>query len=134
MRRFFLLIGLLLCAFGGYLVLSTYLFVHRAITVEAEVVAVEERRGPPKPRSKVPLHVKYRLPDGTEHLSKTSMPLLQKVESGDRLQLLVDGARPEVVRLPLLSVLWATPLTVVLVGILLAMGSRFLPTASRRLD
>lgn len=124
MRRAMFMLGIVLCLIGGYLSASTYLMLDRAIAVEAEVVAVEERTGPPKPRSKTPIHLRYTLPDGGEHLSKTSMPMLQKVEVGDRVRILVDGANPEMVTLPLLSVLWATPITLCVVGIALLVGSR----------
>jgi hypothetical protein len=124
MRRAVLIFGIALCLGGVYLSASTYLFLTRAVQVEAEVVAVETRQGPPKPRSKTPLHVRYRLSDGHEHLSKTSMPLLQRVEVGDRVHVLVDSLNPEVIRLPLLSVLWATPITLCVVGVALVAASR----------
>jgi hypothetical protein len=130
MRRGVFILGIVLCFAGVYLCGSTYLFLNRAIPVEAEVVAVEERKGPPKPRSKTPLHVRYRLPSGEEHLSKTSMPLLQRVEAGDRVHVLVDSANPEVVTLPLLSVLWATPITLCIAGVVLVLGSRLAPRAT----
>lgn len=129
MRRVLCILGIVSCLGGVYLCASTYLFLNRAIAVEAEVVAVEERKGPPKPRSKTPLHLRYSLPNGGEHLSKTSMPLLQRVEVGDRVHVLVDSANPEVVILPLLSVLWATPITLCVVGIALVVGSGLVPRA-----
>lgn len=130
MRRTALILGIVLCLVGVYLCASTYLFLNRAIAVEAEVVAVEERKGPPKPRSKTPLHLRYSLPNRGEHLSKTSMPLLQRVEVGDRVRVLVDSANPEVVTLPLLSVLWATPITLCVAGIALVVGVRLAPRAT----
>ncbi len=134
MRRVMMILGAVLGVVGMFLVVRTVLFVGRAVTIEAEVMAVEERRGPPKPRSKTPIHVRYRLPDGVEHLSKTSMPLLQKVEVGDRLQVLVDTADPEVVVLPLLSVLWATPITLCLAGVALLVGSCWVaPVSTKRI-
>ncbi len=127
MRNTFKVLGAIILVIGVYRIVSTSLFLQRAVTVEAEVVAVEELRGPPKPPSKVPLHLKYRLSDGSEHQSKTAMPLLQKVEPGDRVQILVDQSSPEFVRLPLLSVLWATPFTLVLIGLALVAGARLVP-------
>lgn len=130
MRRFFTVLGILLALYGASVAGNTYLFLRRAVTVEAQVIAVEERRGPPKPRSKTPIHLRYTLPDGSEHLSKTSMPLLQAVKEGDRLMVLVETTAPEVVRLPLASVLWALPLATCVVGVVLIVLARCVPRAT----
>jgi hypothetical protein len=129
-RRFFSIIGIVLALYGAYGGVTTYLFVRRAVTIEAQVIAIEERKGPPKPRSKTPIHLRYTLPDGSEHLSKTSMPLLQAVKAGDRVKALVDPKAPEVVRLPLASVLWALPLATCVVGAVMTILARCVPHAA----
>ncbi|MEY4701793.1 MAG: hypothetical protein RL326_1980 [Pseudomonadota bacterium] len=119
-------VGLALIAFGVWRGFESYTFVSRAIELPGVVDSVEELKGPPKPRQKVPLHVSYSLPDGTRHRVVTHMPMLQKIESGDTIRILVDRSNPQDVRLPLWSELWAGPLTYVVGGLLLMLMGRLL--------
>jgi hypothetical protein len=112
-------VGLALLAFAVWRGVESYTFVSRAMELSGVVDSVEELKGPPKPRQKVPLHLSYSLPDGTRHRVVTHMPMLQKIEAGDTIRILVDGSNPQDVRLPLWSELWAGPLTYHVGGLLL---------------
>ncbi len=107
-------------------------FFHRAVMVEATVVAVEELRGPPKPRQKIPLHVQFTLADATDHRAVTHMPMLQVVAAGDRIRLLVDPTNPQSISLPLWSEVWAGPLTYLVCGALIMVLGRVLRTKNMR--
>jgi hypothetical protein len=119
-------VGLILVAFGAWRGVESYAFVSRALEISGMVDSVEELKGPPKPRQKVPLHLSYSLPDGTQHRVVTHMPMLQKIERGDTIRILVDRANPQDVRLPLWSELWAAPLTYLVGGMLLIFMGRLL--------
>ncbi len=111
------LIGVATLVVGAFKCLSLIEFLQAASPVEATVVAVEHRSGPPKPRQNTPLHVRYKSRDGQEVLATTHLPLLQVVKEGETLTLLASTKNPQDVRLPLISELWATPLTYVIVGL-----------------
>jgi hypothetical protein len=68
------------------------------------------------------VHEKINLPSGEERSAITNLPLLQNVKAGDTIYLLVDPARPELVKLPLLSELWARPLAYLISGFVLVCG------------
>jgi hypothetical protein len=119
-------VGLALVAFAVWRGLESYTFVSRALELPGVVDSVEELKGPPKPRQKVPLHLSYALPDGTRHRVVTHMPMLQKIEAGDTIRILVDHSNPQDVRLPLWSELWAGPLTYFVGGMLLLLMGRLL--------
>lgn len=126
MGRVITLVGFVLLSFGAWRATSTAIFVKSALRVSAQVVAVEELRGPPKPRQKTPLHVTYTLPDGSPHRAITNLPFLQQVKVGDVIQVIVDPQAPQDVRLPLWSELWAGPLTYIMGGLLLMVLSKVL--------
>jgi hypothetical protein len=111
MNKVIPLVALGLFILGVFQSFQTASFQRRAIVVSATVVSVEERKGPPKPRQKTPLHVIYRLDDGREHSAVTHLPMLQEIRQGDSIRLLVDPSRPNAAELPLWSELWARPLT-----------------------
>lgn len=119
MIRILALCGVLLVCLGGYQVVSTVGFLTQAVPVEAEVLGVERLNGPPKPSTRIPLHLRFTLPDGTEQQASTVMPLLRHLDRGDAVAILVDPRNPQVVRVAQPSVLWATPLTILVTGILL---------------
>jgi hypothetical protein len=119
MARIVVLIGVFLCLLGVWRGAETVRFSRAAVLVEARVDAVEELRGPPKPRQKIPLHVSFRLSNGTEHRGVTHMPMLQVVSVGDRIRVLVDPSAPQDIRLSSWSELWAQPLTYLVCGLLI---------------
>jgi hypothetical protein len=131
MSRVISSVGIALCAFGiwhGYL---TYDFLERAELKNARVTGVQELRGPPKPRQKTAVHIRYsaQVPDQSEtkDLSAiTQLPLLQEIKEGDQIRVLVDPRQPSVARLPLWSELWARPLTYFVGGILILVVGRVL--------
>ena len=125
-------IGLLLCLVGVWQGVVTWHFTQRAITVEATVDAVEELRGPPKPRQKIPLHISFRLPGGSEHRAVAQMPMLQVIAAGDRIRVLVDPQNPQRVVLPLLSEIWARSLTYLVCGALILALERALRSRDMR--
>lgn len=122
MKKLLALVGVVLLSIGVYQTTETVSFVSRAVTVPAVVTLVEARTGSPKPTQNTPVHVKFNLPAGEEHSAITNLPLLQKVKAGDTIYLLVDPARPETARLPLLSELWARPLAYLVSGFVLVCG------------
>ena len=122
MKRFLTLVGALLLGIGVYQSTETASFLSRALTVSATVTLVETRTGSPKPTQNTPVHVKFNLPSGEERSAITNMPLLQNVKVGNTISLLVDQARPEVVKVPLLSELWARPLAYLVSGFVLVCG------------
>jgi hypothetical protein len=126
MNRIIPLVAVILLALGAAQALKTVSFTRNAVVVTATVAVVEERRGPPKPRQKTPLHVTYRSDDGQEHSAITHLPMLQEIRQGDSIRLLVDPAHPSVVKLPLWSELWARPLTYLIGGALLLLVGRVL--------
>jgi hypothetical protein len=109
-------VGVCALTVGAAKTFEVYRFVQSASAVVATVVAVEERTGPPKPRQNTPLHVRYRDRDGQDVLATTHLPLLQVVKEGETVPLLVSSTNPQDVRLPLMSELWATALTYLVVG------------------
>jgi hypothetical protein len=132
MARIVVLVGFLLCLLGVWKGVETQRFSREAIVVEATVDAVEELRGPPKPRQKIPLHVHFQLPNGADHRVVTHMPMLQVVKAGDRIRLLVDPADAQRVSLPLWSELWAQPLTYLVCGLLIGLLGLVLRTRGTR--
>lgn len=114
------LVGVALVALGVWRGVESVRFRGRSIEILGRVDSVQELKGPPKPRQKVPLHLSYSTPDGLQHRGITHMPMLQKIEMGDSIRILVDPANPQDVRLPLWSELWAGPLTYVIGGLLVA--------------
>lgn len=124
--------GVALSVAGVWLGIDTASFQRRALLVQATVTGVQELRGPPKPRQRTPLHVTYKLPDGREASAVTHLPFLQEIKSGDSIRLLVDPAAPEQARLPLISELWARPLTYFVGGLLLLVVGRVLSSKRTR--
>jgi hypothetical protein len=122
MKKFLTLVGVVLLALGVYQSTDTASFLSRAVSVPATVTLVEARTGSPKPTQNTPVHVKFNLPSGEERSAITNLPLLQNVKAGDTIYLLVDPARPELVKLPLLSELWARPLAYLISGFVLVCG------------
>lgn len=118
--------GLALFAFGVWRGVESSRFLERSLELPGVVDSVEELKGPPKPRQKVPLHLSYALPDGTRHRVVTHMPMLQRIEAGDTIRILVDRTNPQDVRLPLWSELWAGPLTYLVGSLLLLLMGRLL--------
>jgi hypothetical protein len=66
------------------------------------------------------------MPNGEEVAATTHMPLLRVVKDGDSISLLVDPTNPQVVKLPLISELWATPLAYLISGLVLVCAVLFL--------
>ncbi len=132
MARIIGLIGLLLCGLGVWQGVAQWQFLRRAVTVEATVVAIEELRGPPKPRQKIPLHVQFTLPDATDHRAVTHLPMLQVVAAGDHIRVLVDPDNPQDISWPLWSEVWARPLTYLVCGALIIALARVLLTKNMR--
>jgi hypothetical protein len=132
MYKIILLLGLALVTAGVVEGARTASFHSNAIEVMASVIAVQELRGPPKPRQKTPLLVSYRQQDGSEVQATTHLPMLQQIKQGDSIRLLVHPANPQDVRLPLWSELWARPLTFLVGGCLLLLVSRVLGTKRSR--
>jgi len=68
------------------------------------------------------VHVRFVMPNGEERSAITRLPLLQNLKEGDRIEILVDPSNPQLVKLPLLSELWATPLAYLLSGVVLTVS------------
>lgn len=130
--RVILAAGVVLLGLGLWRGVDSYTFRSRAIELSGRVDSVQELKGPPKPRQKVPLHLSYSLPDGTQRRAVTHMPMLQKIEAGDTIRILVDSSDPQDVRLPLWSELWAAPLTYLIGGLLLIAMSSLLRAKKSR--
>jgi hypothetical protein len=126
--------GVVLVGLGGYQSVSLVSFLEHALPVQAEVLGVERLIGPPKPSTRVPLHVRFTLPDGSERQALTVMPLLRHLDRGDTVAILVDPRNPQLVRVDQPSVLWATPLTLLVTGILVLgiFGRVLRPAAATR--
>jgi hypothetical protein len=122
MKKLLALVGVVLLSMGVYQTTETVSFVSRAVTVPATVTLVEARTGSPKPTQNTPVHVKFNLPSGEERSAITNLPLLQNVKAGDVVYVMVDQTRPEFVKMPLLSELWARPLAYLISGFLLVVG------------
>jgi hypothetical protein len=58
------------------------------------------------------------------------MPLLRAVKDGDSIPLLVDPTNPQIVKLPYISELWATPLAYLISGVALVSAVLFLKVRS----
>ncbi len=129
--RIVFVVGLALVGLGAWRGLETSLFISRAVQVGATVDSVQELPGPPKPRQKVPLHLSYVTPDGGTHRGVTHMPMLQRIEAGDTIRVLVDPGNPQDVRLPLWSEQWSGPSTYVIGGLLLTAMGALLKNRSR---
>ena len=116
MKKLLVLVGVVLLSLGVYQSTETASFLSRARSLPATVTLVEVRQGSPKPSQNTPVHIKFNLPSGEERSAITNLPLLQNVEAGNTIYVLVDPGRPEIVRLPLLSELWARPLAYLISG------------------
>jgi hypothetical protein len=132
MYKIILGLGLVLLLVGGIEGVKTASFLSKAIEVVGVVTGVQELRGPPKPRQKTPLYVSYRKQDGSEVQAVTHLPMLQQIKQGDSIRLLADPNKPDDVRLPLWSELWARPLTYLIGGVLLVIVARVLGTKRTR--
>lgn len=126
MSRVVTAVGVALSAFGVWQGFATYSFLERADVVQARVTGVQELRGPPKPRQKTPVNLLYTNPQGEEVSAVGQLPLLQQIEPGDQINILVDPKRPTEARMPLWSELWARPLTYTIGGFLLLIVGRVL--------
>jgi hypothetical protein len=132
MHKIILGLGLVLLVVGGIEAAKTASFLSKAVEVVGAVTGVQEFRGPPKPRQKTPLYVSYKKQDGSEVQAVTHLPMLQQIKQGDSIRLLVDPNKPDDVRLPLWSELWARPLTYLIGGVLLVIVARVLGTKRTR--
>ena len=119
MKKVVSIVGLSLCIAGLWTGASIFNFQKRAVVIIGTVTLVQELQGPPKPRQKTPLHVSYKMSDGSEHSAITHLPLLQEIRAGDKIRLLVDPQNPRNARSSLASELWALPLTYLVGGLLL---------------
>jgi hypothetical protein len=132
MHKIILGLGVVLLLVGGIESAKTTNFQSNAVEVVATVTGVQELRGPPKPRQRTPLYVSYRQADGSEVQAVTHLPMLQQIKQGDSIRLLADPNKPDDVRLPLWSELWARPLTYLIGGVLLVIVARVLGTKRSR--
>lgn len=105
----------LLALWGIVTTYQAYAFVQGSARVLGKVIAVEELRGPPKPRQKIPLHVEFEL-NGAVVRTETRMPMLGVLKQGDAIPLWVDRSNPQRVELADLANLFAAPLTYILFG------------------
>jgi hypothetical protein len=119
-------VGLALCSLGVWQGISTYLFVQRADLVQGRVTGVQELRGPPKPRQKTPINILYTNTNGVEVSAVAHLPMLQQIQTGDEIRVLIDPRNPSDARMPLWSELWARSLTYVIGGLLIAIVGRVL--------
>lgn len=119
MKKMFGLVGIGLLIFGSCESFQTLTFLSRATHITGTVVSVETRSGPPKPSQDTPVHVRYTLEGEGERVGITHLPLLHRIKEGETIRLLVDPTDPQSLRLPLLSELWARPLTCLVGGLLL---------------
>ena len=131
MKKLITLVGLVCLVVGIFESSQTLSFLSRALTVQARVVAIQTRTGPPKPTQNTPVHITFSLPSGTEHTAITHLPLLQKVKEGDTIYVLVNPEDPQVVKLPLLSELWARPFAFTLGGLVLLCAVLFVKVRQR---
>jgi hypothetical protein len=125
-------VGLLLAILGVWQGAETYSFVKAARVTQAKVTAIQELRGPPKPRQRTPIHLSYRTDDGKEYSAIAHLPLLQEIKAGDEIRVLVDPSKPEIAKLPLWSELWARTLAYIVGGLLLLIVARVLSTKQSR--
>jgi hypothetical protein len=132
MSRVVSLVGAGLLSVGVLQGWTTYSFVQHAEIVIARVASIEELRGPPKPRQKTPVNLLYKNRDGAEQSAVAHLPLLQNIQQGDEIRILVDPQQPQVARMPLWSELWARPLTYFVGGLLLLLVGRVLRTRTLR--
>jgi hypothetical protein len=116
-------VGLSLFLIGSYQTLETIRYLQRSVLVSATVVSVETRSGPPKPSQNTPVHVQFTLDGVGEQRGVTHLPLLHRIKEGEAIRVLVDPQNPQEIRLPLLSELWARPITYLLCGILILCGA-----------
>ncbi len=130
MRRYLALFGFVLVGIGAYQGYTTYDFVSHTFKAEATVEAVEPLPGPPKPRSRIPLHVRFTTPSGEERRTQIRMPLLQKIQQGDTVPIIVDSRNPQEARLPLASELWSVAAAFVAAGLGALLIARFAPQQS----
>lgn len=126
MSRVVSAVGVVLCAVGVWHGSSTYEFVQHAQSVKGRITGVQELRGPPKPRQKTPINLLYTTKDGLEVSAIAHLPLLQQIQTGDEIRILVDPRQPDIARLPLWSELWARPLTYLVGGFLMLLVGRVL--------
>jgi hypothetical protein len=131
-RKLLLALGIVLFGLGIKECADTFSFTASAVPVKSVVVSVEERKGPPKPTQNTPVHVRFTLPDGSEHAAITHLPLLAKIKTGDEIIVLVQPSNPQIVLLPLLSELWARPLAYLLSGFALIVALVVLKGGLRR--
>jgi hypothetical protein len=132
MSRVVSLVGAALLSVGAWQGWTTYSFLQRAEVVVARVLSIEEVRGPPKPRQKTPVNLLYKANDGTEQSAVAHLPLLQNIQQGDEIRILVDPQQPQNALMPLWSELWARPLTYLVGGLLLLVVGRVLRTRALR--
>jgi hypothetical protein len=132
MSRVIAFVGVALFAFGAWQGLAVYSFVKDATPVMATVTSIQELRGPPKPRQKTSVHLLYTTPQGEEQSAVATLPFLQRIQQGDRIQVLVAGDRPGEAKLPLWSELWARTLTYLVGGALLIIVGSVLRTKRLR--
>jgi len=109
------LAALLLALWGAVTTYSAYTFIRDSVRITAKVIAVEELRGPPKPRQKIPLHVEFEV-NGMKLRTETRMPMLGVIKEGDSIPLWVDPSNPQRVELADLANVFAAPLTYILFG------------------
>jgi hypothetical protein len=109
---------------------SVYSFVKQAQPVQATVISVEYRQGPPKFRQTTPVHVRYTNASGEQVQTVTNLPFLQSLKEGDVVTVLANPQNPQDVRWPLPSELFAVPLRYLMFGLAAVIGSfllRFIP-------
>lgn len=105
---------------------NAWRFIASAKQVTGRVYAVESLAGPPKPRQKIPVHVEYEL-DGRTERGETRMPMLGALKQGDLVPLWLSPSDPSHPVIAQPSTLLAKPITIVVVGLVVAILSWVAP-------
>lgn len=136
-KRILFLAGIISGVTGLVLGYSVYSFVKQAQPVQATVISVEYRQGPPKFRQTTPVHVRYTNASGEQVQTVTNLPFLQSLKEGDVVTVLANPQNPQDVRWPLPSELFAAPLRYLAFGVAAVLGAfllRFIPKSRQAMN
>lgn len=126
MRKALVFLGIAAVLWGLIWLANAWRFIASAKQVTGRVYAVESLAGPPKPRQKIPVHVEYDI-DGRTERGETRMPMLGALKQGDSVPLWIPDTDPAHPVIAQPSTLLAKPITVVIVGLVVAILSWVAP-------
>jgi len=117
MKKILYLIAIVILSVGSYFIYERFLFLQKAVLIDAEVTGLLPHEGPPKRPGSKELNLQYFELKGASHTVIGRTPFLGYLRSGDHVGIYIDPDLPEQFMFTSAAEILATPLTTLLFGI-----------------